>query len=60
MCYRTHPPGAFHPEDIGRALDDLGETFDVGREDLDLLFRQVEFHAEARRLREQAESGLVL
>lgn len=39
---------AFHPEDIDRALADLGETFDVSREDLERLFQQVEFHAAAR------------
>ncbi len=37
-----------HPEDIDRALADLGETFDVSREDLDLLFRAVAAHAEQR------------
>jgi CBS domain-containing membrane protein len=46
------PPASIipHPEDIDRALEDLGETFDVSREDLDLIFRQVEFHAQQRRL----------
>jgi CBS domain-containing membrane protein len=38
-----------HPEDIDKALEDLGESFDVSREDLDLLFAQVERHAAARR-----------
>ena len=38
-----------HPEDLDRALADLGETFDVSRADLDLLFRRVEAHARARR-----------
>ncbi|MBE7182951.1 MAG: HPP family protein [Methylobacterium mesophilicum] len=38
-----------HPEDIDKALEDLGESFDVAREDLDLLFAQVERHAAARR-----------
>lgn len=43
------PPSAVpHPEDIDRALADLGETFDVAREDLDLLFRTVAAHAERR------------
>lgn len=37
-----------HPADIDLALADLGETFDVSREDLDLLFRRVEFHAAKR------------
>jgi CBS domain-containing membrane protein len=40
--------GIPHPDDIDLALADLGETFDVSREDLDLLFRRVEFHAEKR------------
>ncbi len=47
------PVGVPHPEDIDRALDDLGETFDVSREDLELLFRRVEHHAEQRRLQER-------
>lgn len=40
--------GLPHPADIDLALADLGETFDVSREDLDLLFRRVEFHAGKR------------
>ncbi|MBB3910982.1 HPP family protein [Sphingomonas desiccabilis] len=40
-----------HPEDLDRALEDLGETFDVTREDLDLLFRRMEHHAKERRTR---------
>jgi CBS domain-containing membrane protein len=40
--------GLPHPADIDRALADLGENFDVSREDLDLLFRRVEFHAANR------------
>jgi CBS domain-containing membrane protein len=45
------PNGVPHPEDIDRALHDLGETFDVTREDLDLLFQRVEYHAAKRSLR---------
>lgn len=41
-------PPVFHSEDIDAALEDLGETFDVAREDLELLFKQVEFHAAER------------
>ncbi|MGW8281488.1 HPP family protein (plasmid) [Sphingomonas aurantiaca] len=41
-----------HPADIDLALADLGETFDVSREDLDLLFRRVEFHASKRATRQ--------
>ncbi|MFV0623050.1 HPP family protein [Sphingomonas sp. ac-8] len=40
-----------HPEDLDRALADLGETFDVSREDLDLLFQRMEHYAEERRAR---------
>ncbi|WP_373490108.1 HPP family protein [Parasphingorhabdus sp.] len=39
-----------HPRDMDLALEDLGETFDISREDLELLFRQVEFHARERRM----------
>lgn len=35
-------------EDIDAALDDLGETFDIGREDLALLLAQAEVHAASR------------
>lgn len=34
--------------DIDKALDDLGETFDISREDLALLLERAEFHAAAR------------
>lgn len=37
-----------HMEDLDRALADMGETFDISREDLEMLFRQMEFHAAAR------------
>ena len=42
------PLGMPHPEDIDRALADLGETFDISRDDLDLLFRTVAAHAARR------------
>ncbi|HXH16085.1 MAG TPA: HPP family protein [Sphingomonas sp.] len=38
-----------HPEDLDAALADLGETFDIGREDLDLLLERVRVHAAIRR-----------
>jgi CBS domain-containing membrane protein len=38
----------FHAEDIDRALADMGETFDIGRDDLDLLLTHAEQHARAR------------
>ncbi len=37
--------GMPHREDIDRALADLGETFDVSRDDLDLLLQRAEHHA---------------
>ena len=38
-----------HPEDLDAALADLGETFDIAREDLDQLFDRVRVHAALRR-----------
>lgn len=38
-----------HAEDIRAALDDLGETFDIGSDDLELIIRRVDFHAARRR-----------
>lgn len=38
-----------HPEDLDAALADLGETFDIAREDLDQLFERVRIHAAIRR-----------
>jgi len=35
----------FRPEDVNRALEDLGETFDIDRRDVDRLLRQVELRA---------------
>ncbi|OWK31776.1 HPP family protein [Sphingomonas mucosissima] len=37
-----------HPEDLDRALADLGETFDISREDLALLVARVSHHAKVR------------
>jgi CBS domain-containing membrane protein len=37
-----------HPEDLDRALADLGEALDISREDLVLLLQQVEIHAAQR------------
>ncbi|USI72669.1 HPP family protein [Sphingomonas morindae] len=49
-----HPAaGAPHPEDLDRALADLGETLDVQRDDLDLLFARVAYHAARRHRRPQ-------
>lgn len=44
-----HEPG-FHPEAIDQALADLGETFDVAREDLDLLLQRAALHDRERRI----------
>lgn len=38
----------FHLEDIDRALADLPDSFDISREDLDLLLSKAELHAAAR------------
>lgn len=48
-----------HPEHIDLALADLGETFDVSRENLDLLFRRVEFHASMRAARPTGKKGTI-
>jgi len=40
---------ALRAEDLDKALADLGETLDVSRDDLDLLFDRVEYHAAQRR-----------
>lgn len=39
----------FHAEDIDKALADLPDTFDISREDLDLLLSRAEVHALERR-----------
>ncbi len=36
-------------EDIDRAIEEMGETFDIAQDDLELLLRIAETHAEARR-----------
>jgi CBS domain-containing membrane protein len=38
-----------HPEDLDAALAELGETFDITREDLDRLFESVRAHANRRK-----------
>lgn len=38
----------FRPEDVDAALAALDETFDIGRDDLERLLRQVELHAMVR------------
>lgn len=51
VAWRTMPPvtqPGFLIEDIDKALLDLGETFDVGREDLAVLFARAEAHAAVR------------
>jgi CBS domain-containing membrane protein len=46
----SEDPG-FHPEAIERALADLGEAFDIRREDLDMLLARAELHERERRRR---------
>lgn len=41
-------PAAFHRDDIDKALADMGDAFDIGRDDLDLLLSRAEHHAGAR------------
>ncbi|BBD97862.1 HPP family protein [Sphingobium amiense] len=38
----------FHAQDIDRALEDMQESFDIAREDLDLLLSRAELHAKRR------------
>ncbi|ODP37363.1 HPP family protein [Sphingomonas turrisvirgatae] len=44
------PPG-FHLEDIDAALADMADSFDISREDLDVLLSRAEAHAVARQKR---------
>ena len=46
---QKQPPRDLRPEDIDQALADLGETFDVSRQDLEVLLQRAEHHAAARR-----------
>lgn len=46
---REQPLAGVETDDIDAALRELGETFDVSREDLHLLYRRAEAHALARR-----------
>lgn len=41
-------PSGLHRDDIARALAEMGDVFDIGHEDLDLLLTRAEYHAEAR------------
>lgn len=38
-----------HSQDIAATLADLGETFDIGADDLELIVRRVDYHAARRR-----------
>lgn len=42
------PPAVLHRNDVDKALADMGDAFDISREDLDLLLSRAEFHAETR------------
>jgi CBS domain-containing membrane protein len=44
----TRAAAGFHVEDIDAALADMHESFDIAREDLDLLLSRAELHASAR------------
>jgi CBS domain-containing membrane protein len=44
----TPVPVGFHRDDVDQALADMGETFDISRDDLDLLLSRAEYHAGAR------------
>ena len=46
------PASGLSMEDIDKALDELGETFDISREDLALLLERAEVHAAARSVRQ--------
>ena len=50
---REQRAAGFEPEDVDAALADMHESFDIAREDLDLLLARAEVHARRRR------SGLV-
>ncbi|WP_240320807.1 HPP family protein [Sphingomonas crusticola] len=41
-------PALFHRTDIDYALADMGDAFDISRDDLDLLLTRAEYHAAAR------------
>jgi CBS domain-containing membrane protein len=41
-------PVGFHSDDIDAALADMGDAFDISRDDLDLLLSRAEHHAGAR------------
>ena len=49
-------PAGLLMDDIDAALDDLGETFDIGREDLALLLARAEVHAASRIGRAQLDA----
>ena len=42
-------PTGLHLADIDAALEDMHESFDIGREDLDALLSRAEWHAQARK-----------
>lgn len=45
---RMREASGLHSEDIDKALEDMDESFDISREDLDLLLSRAELHALAR------------
>jgi CBS domain-containing membrane protein len=46
--------------DIDKALDELGEAFDVSREDLEILFQRAEVHAGERRAAQPSKAARTL
>jgi CBS domain-containing membrane protein len=46
---REREEAGFHPADIDAALADMHESFDIARDDLDLLLSRAEQHAQTRR-----------
>lgn len=48
QIHREQHAAGFAPEDIDAALADMHETFDIAREDIDLLLSRAEIHARRR------------
>ena len=46
---RDEPAASLYPADLDQALVEMGESFDISREDLELLLQRAEHHAAARR-----------
>ncbi|WP_260598537.1 HPP family protein [Sphingomonas endolithica] len=46
---RDEPAASLYPADLDQALVEMGESFDISREDLELLLQRAEHHAAGRR-----------